>query len=69
MGDFENKTEEWKGEVKEKVGDVTDNEDLQAEGAMDQTKAKAKQTVESAKDGVEDAAHTAKDKVKDAFDR
>jgi uncharacterized protein YjbJ (UPF0337 family) len=69
MGDFENKTEEWKGEVKENVGDMTDNHDLEAEGAMDQAKAKAKQTVENAKDGLEDAAHTAKDKVKDTFDR
>ncbi|HJR90058.1 MAG TPA: CsbD family protein [Aeromicrobium sp.] len=69
MGDFENKANEWKGEVKENVGDATDNEDLEAEGAFDQAKAKAKQTVENAKDGLEDAGHTAKDKVKDAFDR
>ena len=69
MGDFENKTDEWKGEVKEKVGDVTDDKDLEAEGALDKTKAKTKQTFEDAKDNVEDAADAAKDKVRSAFDR
>ncbi len=69
MGDFENKTNEWKGEVKENVGDVTDNEDLQAEGAVDKAKAKTAQTFENAKDNVEDAAHAAKEKAKSAFDR
>ena len=69
MGDFENKTEEWKGEVKENVGDVTDNEDLEAEGALDQAKAKAKQTVENAKEDLDGAGRAAKDKVKSAFDR
>lgn len=69
MGDIENKTNEWKGEVKETVGDVTDNEDLQAEGAADKAKAKTAQTVENAKDNLEDAGHAAKEKVKNAFDR
>ena len=69
MGDFENKTNEWKGEVKENVGDVTDNEDLQAEGAADKAKAKTAQTFENAKENVEDAAHAAKEKAKNAFDR
>jgi uncharacterized protein YjbJ (UPF0337 family) len=69
MGDFENKANEWKGEVKETVGDVTDNEDLEAEGTFDQAKAKAKQAVENAKDELEDAGHAAKDKVKDTFNR
>ena len=68
MGDFENKTDEWKGEVKENVGDVTDNEDLEAEGAMDKTKAKAKKTFEDAKDNLEYAADATKDKVRGTFD-
>lgn len=68
MGDFENKTDEWKGEVKENVGDLTDNEDLQAEGATEKATAKTKQTVENVKDNVEDAAEAAKDKVRSAFD-
>jgi uncharacterized protein YjbJ (UPF0337 family) len=69
MGDIENKTEEWTGKVKEGVGDVTDNEDLQAEGAFDQAKAKAKQGLENAKDDLEDAGEAVKEKVQDAFDR
>jgi uncharacterized protein YjbJ (UPF0337 family) len=68
MGDFENKTNEWKGEVKETVGDVTDNEDLQAEGAVDKAKAKTAQAVENAKDTLEDAGHAAKEKAKNALD-
>lgn len=71
MGDetIRNKADEWKGEVKETVGDATDNEDLEAEGAMDKAKAKAKQTVEDAKENLEDAGHAAKEKVQGAFDR
>ena len=68
MGDFENKTDEWKGAAKENVGDLTDNEDLQAEGATEKTTAKVKQTAEDIKDNVEDAAEAAKDKVRSAFD-
>jgi uncharacterized protein YjbJ (UPF0337 family) len=68
MGDFENKTDEWKGEVKETVGDATDNEDLQAEGTAEKLKAKAKQTVENAKESLDDATQAAKDKAKSAFD-
>lgn len=69
MGDIENKTEEWTGKVKEEVGDVTGNEDLQAEGAFDQAKAKTKQGLENAKDDLKDAGEAVKDKVQDAFDR
>ena len=69
MGDIENKANEWKGEVKETVGDVTDNEDLQAEGTADKAKAKTAQAVEDAKDTLEDAGDAAKEKVKSTFDR
>lgn len=58
MGDIQNKAEELKGAAKEKFGDATDNESLQAEGALEKNEAKAKQ-----------AAENAKDAVKDAFDR
>ncbi|HUQ00601.1 MAG TPA: CsbD family protein [Aeromicrobium sp.] len=68
MGDIENKTDEWKGAAKENVGDLTDNKDLQAEGAAEKTGAKVKQTAEDIKDNVEDAAGAAKDKVKSTFD-
>lgn len=67
--DIQNKAEEFKGSAKETVGDVTDNEDLQAEGAAEKSKAKAKQTFENAKENVEGAAELAKDKVRDTFNR
>jgi uncharacterized protein YjbJ (UPF0337 family) len=55
MGDIENKAEEFKGAAKEKFGDATDNESLQAEGALEKNEAKAKQAAENAKDAVKDA--------------
>ncbi|MCW3158726.1 CsbD family protein [Micropruina sonneratiae] len=61
IGDkIQNKAEEIGGKVKEAVGDATDNERLQAEGAADQAGAKAKQAGESVKDGVKDAGEDAK---------
>ncbi|HZN73987.1 MAG TPA: CsbD family protein [Micromonosporaceae bacterium] len=63
--DIRNKTEELKGEAKEKVGDWTDNESLQAEGLVDQAKAKAKQAAEDAKD----KAHEVREEVRDRMDR
>jgi uncharacterized protein YjbJ (UPF0337 family) len=50
MGDFQNKAEELKGSAKEAFGDVTDNEDLQAEGAAEKQKAEVKQAAEDVKD-------------------
>ena len=55
MGDIQNKAEELKGAAKEKFGDATDNESLQAEGALEKNEAKAKQVAEDAKDAVKDA--------------
>jgi uncharacterized protein YjbJ (UPF0337 family) len=57
----EHKAEEVKGAAKEKWGDATDNEDLQAEGAGERTIAEGKQVGDHLKDAGED--------VKDAFDR
>ena len=42
--------EDLKGKAKEKIGDATANESMQAEGLMDQAKAKAKQAVDDVKD-------------------
>jgi uncharacterized protein YjbJ (UPF0337 family) len=39
-----------KGNIKEKVGDATGNEDLQAEGQVDKSTADAKQAGEKIKD-------------------
>jgi len=63
--DIRNKAEELKGEAKEKVGDWTDDESLQAEGLVDQAKAKAKQAAEDAKDKV----HEVREEVRDRMDR
>lgn len=47
---FENKSEELGGKAKETIGNVTGDDDLQAEGATDQLKAKAKDVGEKVKD-------------------
>jgi len=52
---IQNKAEELKGTVKEKIGDATDNERLQAEGAAEQTEARARQAGEHVKDAAHDA--------------
>ena len=49
-----NKAKEATGKVKEKAGDATDNESLQAEGLKDQAVAKAKQAGEHLKDAAKD---------------
>jgi len=56
---FENLTDEKVGEAKETFGRATDNEDLEAEGKADKSKANIKQAGEKVKDAGE--------KVKDAF--
>jgi uncharacterized protein YjbJ (UPF0337 family) len=53
--------EEAAGKAKEKVGDMTDNERLEAEGQAQQTGADAKQAGDHVRDAAED--------VKDAFKR
>lgn len=45
-----NKAEELKGEAKEHIGGATGDEDTQAEGKVDQTKANLKQAGEKVKD-------------------
>jgi len=45
-----NAAQDVKGEVKETVGKVTDNEDLEAKGKADQAKSDIKQTGEDIKD-------------------
>lgn len=46
----QNKFEELKGKAKEKVGEATDNEQWQAEGKAEESKAKLKQAGEKVKD-------------------
>ncbi|MFI5712861.1 CsbD family protein [Kribbella sp. NPDC051620] len=55
IGDkLKNAAEEAKGKVKEKTGDATDNEDLQAEGQAEKSVADLKQAGEKAKDAFKD---------------
>jgi uncharacterized protein YjbJ (UPF0337 family) len=54
MGGIEGKGEELKGEMKEKIGDATDNRDMEAEGRADQMSGKVEQAVEDAKDSLRD---------------
>jgi uncharacterized protein YjbJ (UPF0337 family) len=57
---MEHKGEELKGAAKEKWGDATDNESLQAEGAAERAAAKAKQ----AGDNIADAGRDARDALR-----
>ena len=53
----EHKGEELKGRVKEAAGDLTDNEDLQREGKVDQGSAKVKNAVGDVADKIKDAVN------------
>lgn len=46
----QNATEKLTGQAKEKAGDATDDQDLQAEGKKDQTKGSLKNAGENIKD-------------------
>ncbi|MER7334240.1 MULTISPECIES: CsbD family protein [unclassified Micromonospora] len=56
-----NKVEQLTGAAKERIGDVTDNERMRGEGAMQQSDARARQAGERTKGAGRD--------VKDAFNR
>lgn len=49
------KVQEFKGGTKEKVGDATGNESLQAEGTKDKASGKVKGAGEELKEGFKDA--------------
>ena len=51
------KATEIKGKVKETVGDVTDDQDLKAEGQADQAKGNIKQAGDKLKDAVRDVTN------------
>ena len=57
------KMDETKGRVKEAAGDLTDDDDLKAEGKADRASGKAKQFVDKAEDKVDDAIDSAKRKL------
>ncbi|KKJ97450.1 CsbD family protein [Micromonospora sp. HK10] len=56
-----NKAQELSGAAKQRIGDATDNERLRAEGASEQSTARARQAGENVKDAGRD--------IKDAFDK
>ncbi|WP_067194859.1 CsbD family protein [Microbacterium sp. XT11] len=66
--DIKNAAEKMAGKVKEGVGKATDNEHLENEGRMDQTKASAKQAAEDVKDAAKDAGDGLKDAGRNARD-
>jgi uncharacterized protein YjbJ (UPF0337 family) len=51
-----NTAQDAAGTAKEKVGEVTGDEQLEAEGVVDQAEAKLRKAAESVKDGVRDVA-------------
>ncbi|CAC6051716.1 sigmaB-controlled gene product [Staphylococcus aureus] len=51
----ESKFDQFKGNVKETVGNVTDNKELEKEGQQDKATCKAKEVVENAKNKITDA--------------
>jgi uncharacterized protein YjbJ (UPF0337 family) len=56
-----NKVEKLSGAAKERIGDMTDNERMRAEGATEQSEARARQAGENVKEAGRNA--------KDAFTR
>jgi len=62
------KTEQVKGQVKESVGSLTGNKDLQAEGKTDRQAGEAKEKVGHAKDKVEEVVEKVEHKVGEAID-
>ncbi|ARJ49929.1 CsbD family protein [Staphylococcus lutrae] len=54
MTNEENKFEQLKGNVKETVGNATNNESLENEGKSDKLSGKAKEAVENVKDKAND---------------
>ena len=60
-----NAAEKMSGKVKEGAGKVTDNEELENEGRMDQAKADLKEAGEHLKDDAKNVG----DHIKDAMDR
>ncbi|WP_371519674.1 CsbD family protein [Kitasatospora sp. NBC_01300] len=65
MSDLSNKARELGGKAKEKVGDLTGDEELKGEGQADQVDSKVRQAADNVKDAVQGAA----DRVKGALKR
>lgn len=67
IGDkISNKAEELGGKIERAVGDLTDNEELEAKGAAKEAAAKAKQAGEQVKDAAKGVVDDVKGAVNDA---
>jgi uncharacterized protein YjbJ (UPF0337 family) len=63
------KSDQAKGHVKEAVGAVTGDEELQAEGKRDQLAGKAKDKTSEAEEKVEHGIDKAKDAIESTLDK
>jgi len=63
------KTDQVKGQVKEAVGSLTGDKDLESEGKADRRAGETKEKVADAKDKVEGVIDKAKDKVEEVIDK
>lgn len=59
-----NKSDQASGKVKETLGKLTDNEELEAEGRLKHDKAKLAEAAEKVKKSVQDAADDVRDVLK-----
>lgn len=55
--------DQTKGKIKQAVGDLTDNRDLQREGRVDENAGKAKEFAKDAKNKVDDVIDNVKDRM------
>lgn len=63
------KTDQAKGHIKEAIGGVTGDKDLEREGRDDRLAGEAKEKIGDAKDKVEEVVDSAKDKVDEVIDK
>jgi uncharacterized protein YjbJ (UPF0337 family) len=62
--DSNGKADQLKGDVKQAIGDATDDDDLRNEGKTDRAAGRVKETIGKAKDKAEEAVDSVKDKLK-----
>ncbi|HVA04716.1 MAG TPA: CsbD family protein [Acidimicrobiales bacterium] len=63
------KTDQVKGQVKEAVGTLTGDKDLESEGKADRRAGEAKEKLSDAKDKVEEVIDKAEEKVEEVVDK
>jgi len=69
MGDAQAKAEQVKGHVKEAVGELTDDDELRAEGKADRASGKVKEMAEHAKDAVENTVDELRAKAQEKIEK